>query len=124
MINLARVIRSPMMSQVITIERQAGSWEDGEFSRDGTPQVLTMRGIVTVATPGDLNQVPEGDRRTGAMRVLTTERLYATGDMANRDKYSDSLLWRGERYKIYSVTPDADYGFFRSLAMIQGLAGE
>lgn len=124
MINLARVIRSPMMSQVITIERQSGSWEAGEFVRDGTPEVLTMRGIVTVATPKDLSQVPEGDRRTGAMRVLTTERLYATGDMENRDNYSDSLIWRGERYKIYSVTQNADYGFFRSLAMIQGLAGE
>lgn len=114
MINLAHVIHSPMLSQSIKIERSAGEWENGEFVPGMRKRTISLQGIVTVASPRDLRMVPEGDRQSGAMKLLTQERLYVTGE--NGDNYSDVLLWRGERYRIYSVTPDADYGFYRSIA--------
>lgn len=118
MINLATVIHSPMLSQGITIKRSSGIWEDGDFVSDTTPpSTLHLRGIVTVASSRDLSMVPEGDRQSGAMKVLTTERLYVTGEINDSSNFSDILVWRGEEYRIYSVTPDADYGFYRSIAM-------
>lgn len=118
MINLATVIHSPMLSQGITIKRSSGIWEDGEFVSDGIPpSTLHLRGIVTVASGRDLSMVPEGDRQSGAMKVLTTERLYVTGEINDSSNFSDILVWRGEEYRIYSVTPDADYGFYRAIAM-------
>lgn len=118
MINLATVIHSPMLSQGITIKRSSGIWEDGDFVSDGIlPSTLHLRGIVTVASSRDLSMVPEGDRQSGAMKVLTTERLYVTGEINDSSNFSDILVWRGEEYRIYSVTPDADYGFYRSIAM-------
>lgn len=118
MINLATVIHSPMLSQGITIKRSSGIWEDGEFVSDGIPpSTLHLRGIVTVASSRDLSMVPEGDRQSGAMKVLTTERLYVTGEINDASNFSDILVWRGEEYRIYSVTPDADYGFYRAIAM-------
>ncbi len=118
MINLATVIHSPMLSQGITIKRSSGIWEDGDFVSDGIlPSTLHLRGIVTVASARDLSMVPEGDRQSGAMKVLTTERLYVTGEINDSSNFSDILVWRGEEYRIYSVTPDADYGFYRSIAM-------
>lgn len=118
MINLAAVIHSPMLSQGVTIKRSSGIWEDGEFVTDGIPpSTLHLQGIVTVASSRDLKMVPEGDRQSGAMKVLTTERLYVTGEINDESNYSDILVWRGEAYRIYSATPDADYGFYRSIAM-------
>ena len=72
-----------------------------------------MRGIVTMATAKDMQMVPEGDRMTGAIRILTTERIYIT-DGATKDT-TDMVLWRGARYRIVKVTPDVDYGFYRSI---------
>lgn len=118
MINLAAVIHSPMLSQSITIKRSSGIWEEGEFVLNGSsPETLSLQGVVTVASSWDLHMVPEGDRQSGALKVLTTERLYVTGEMSEQSNFSDILVWRGDQYRIYSVTPDADYGFYRSIAM-------
>jgi hypothetical protein len=117
MINLAAVIHSPMLSQSITIKRSSGIWEDGEFVRnDDSPETLILQGIVTVASARDLQMVPEGDRQSGAMKVLVSERLYVTGEGDNKSNFSDILVWRGESYRLHSVTPDADYGFYRAIA--------
>ena len=112
-VNLSRVVHSPRMSQKITILRRGGSWKCGAWVQDSTPQELSMRGIVTMATAKDMQMVPEGDRMTGAIRILTTERIYIT-DGATKDT-TDMVLWRGARYRIVKVTPDVDYGFYRSI---------
>ena len=112
-VNLSRVVHSPRMSQKITILRRTGSWVDGTWVQSEQPATLTMRGIVTVANAKDLQQVPEGDRLQGAVRILTTERIYITDGPGYET--TDMVLWRGARYRIVTVTPDVDYGFFRSI---------
>lgn len=114
MINLSSVIHSPRLSQKYTILRSSGMWKEGEFVRDGSPSSLLFRGIVTVATARDLQQIPEGNRQAGAMRILSTEPIYVTGEL-EVNGYSDILLWNGEKYYIVSVTPDKDYGFYRAI---------
>lgn len=114
MINLSSVIHSPRLSQTYTILRSSGMWQEGEFVRDGSPSSLLFRGIVTVATARDLQQIPEGNRQAGAMRILSTEPIYVTGEL-EVNGYSDILLWNGEKYHIVSVTPDEDYGFYRAI---------
>lgn len=110
-VNLARVVHSPRMSQKITILRRGGSWQYGTWVQDENPTELSMRGIVTMASAKDLQQVPEGDRLTGAIKILTTERIYITSD----GEITDMVFWRGARYRIVTVTPDIDYGFYRSI---------
>ena len=114
MINLSSLIHSPRLSQIYTILRSSGMWQEGEFVRDGSPSSLLFRGIVTVATARDLQQIPEGNRQAGAMRILSTEPIYVTGEL-EVNGYSDILLWNGEKYHIVSVTPDKDYGFYRAI---------
>ena len=109
-VNLARVVHSPRMIQKITILRRGGSWH-GTWVQDENPTELTMRGIVTMAKAKDLEMVPEGDRLTGAIKILTTERIYITSD----GEITDMVFWRGARYRIVTVTPDIDYGFYRSI---------
>lgn len=110
-VNLARVVHSPRMSQKITILRRGGSWQYGTWVQDENPTELSMRGIVTMAKAKDLEMVPEGDRLTGAIKILTTERIYITSD----GEITDMVFWRGACYRIVTVTPDIDYGFYRSI---------
>ena len=112
-VNLSRVVHSPRMSQKITILRKTGSWVDGAWELSEQPTELAMRGIVTLAKAKDLQQVPEGDRITGAIRILTTERIYVTDGPAYDT--TDMVYWRGAKYRVLTVTPDVDYGFYRSI---------
>lgn len=115
MVNVGKVIRSKRLGcQVITVKRYAASWTDGVYSRDeDNPIILKISAIVTVAKPKDLELVPEGDRVTGAMKFLTNVELHAT----NGEAISDELEWRGARFKILTVTPNVDYGFYRSIGV-------
>ena len=115
MVNVGKVIRSKRLGcQVITVKRYAASWTDGAYSRDeDNPIILKISAIVTVAKPKDLELVPEGDRVTGAMKFLTNAELHAT----NGEAISDELEWRGARFKILTVTPNVDYGFYRSIGV-------
>ena len=115
MVNVGKVIRSKRLGcQVITVKRYAASWTDGVYSRDeDNPIILKIAAIVTVAKPKDLELVPEGDRVTGAMKFLTNAELHAT----NGEAISDELEWRGARFKILTVTPNVDYGFYRSIGV-------
>lgn len=113
MINLSRVILSPRLSQKIIVHRVSGQWIRGEWVM-GNREVITTRGIVTVANPKDLEQIPEGDRVTGAMRFLTLHRLYHTN---SAEPISDFVIWREAKYRIIKISPDVDYGFFRSIGV-------
>lgn len=113
MINLSSVVHSAAFAQDFSILRAFGEWIDGAFV-PGEPETIPFHGIITVANASDLSAVPEADRRGGGMRILTTEPVYETG--ANGSNASDILLWNGARYKIMSVTPDKDWGFYRAIA--------
>lgn len=114
MINLSSVIRSPHLSQDYIILRSSGIWENGEFIKNGNPSTLQFHGIITVATERDLQKVPEGNRQTGAMKILSTEPIYVTGQL-EENGFSDVLVWNNEKYQIVAVFPDKDYGFYRGI---------
>lgn len=114
MINLSSVIHSSRLSQDYTILRSFGVWENGEFIKNGTPSTLQFHGIITVATERDLQKVPEGNRQMGAMKILSTEPIYVTGQL-EENGFSDVLVWNNEKYQIVAVFPDKDYGFYRGI---------
>ena len=114
MINLSSVIHSSRLSQDYTILRSFGVWENGEFIKNGIPSMLQFHGIITVATERDLQKVPEGNRQTGAMKILSTEPIYVTGQL-EENGFSDVLVWNNEKYQIVAVFPDKDYGFYRGI---------
>lgn len=113
MINVARVVTSPMLAQTVQVQRTGkGAWVDGVYT-PGESGTLSFKGIVTQASSRDMEQVPEGDRQKGTIRVLSTVPLYITGEAGSN--LSDIVVYRGERYKVQSVTHDGDYGFYRAI---------
>lgn len=113
MINVSRVVTSPMLSQTVQVQRTGkGAWVDGVYT-PGEAEVQSFKGIVTQASSRDMEQVPEGDRQKGTIRVLSTVPLYITGETGSN--LSDIVVYKGERYKVQSVTHDGDYGFYRAI---------
>lgn len=112
MVNVGRVIRSRRLgNQPLKITRRSGEWVTGEFVLKEAEELEGVSGIVTMAQPRDLQMIPEGDRVTGAIRVLTQVQLQQTRD----DGLGDIVTWRGAQYKVLTVTQDIDYGFYRSI---------
>jgi hypothetical protein len=58
--------------------------------------------------------IPEGDRIQGAMTFHSTEALYVTR-IGNASGTSDKILWRGEYYKLVSVYPEVDWGYYKAV---------
>lgn len=117
MINLSKVMSDPRISQSFSIFRKSGKYVNGRFIQE--EKEIQMHGVIGIASPKDIEAIPEGDRVGGEMLIHTTSEIFVTRKDSNTSKAgtSDELLWRGERYKIYSVSPYADYGFYKAIAM-------
>lgn len=112
--NLSRVIRSRRLgNQTFTVLRSSGSFVNGRWS-ENDPQQISMRGIVTVATEKELNQLPEGDMIKGGMVFHTVDELFSTRT-GNDPGTSDKIVWHGEEYKLFQIGVWSDYGFYRAV---------
>ena len=101
-----------------TIFRSTGQFGPGGFISKETK--VPVGGIITVATPQDLQMVPEGDRVPGSMHIITQARLYVThmaGTAGPVSGVSDQLEWDGNRYRVQAVEPWKDFGFWSAIAV-------
>lgn len=120
MISVDEVIEDPDFAQKFTVIRSVGSFVKGVWT-EGTPIEIEMIGVISVASSKDLRQVPEGDRITGAMVFHSLKQIYTTrvgsgtGRRATTTGISDKILWRTEEYKIVSVSPYIDYGYYKAI---------
>lgn len=117
MINVGRIINSRNFAQTFTVYREGGTWQAGVWVSSETP--IVMQGTVTAANPRDLDQVPEGDRTTGVMCFYSQQEIYTTraGDRTQPDGTSDQISWNGDRYRVSSVMPWSDFGYYKALAV-------
>jgi glucose dehydrogenase len=117
MINVGRIMSSKNFSQTYTVFRETGSWQNGRWVSSETP--IQMTGVITAASPNDLKQVAEGDRVTGSMCFYSQEEMFETraNDPDVKDGTSDQILWNGYRYRVSSVMPWSDYGYYKVIAV-------
>lgn len=115
MLNLSELLIDPDFAQPFTIQRSSGSFQLGGFQ--STVTMIGAVGAITVASEQDLDQVPEGDRVTGAMTFYTATPLFRTHADGGAPGLSDVLLWRGDAYRIQKIWPYADYGYYKAVAV-------
>lgn len=114
MINLSRVVLSGHLNvQTLNVYRSTGSFVAGRWT-ESTLTLSEVPGIVYPSTQKELQQVPEGDRVRGAITFLTAEKLYVTRT-ESPSGVSDKIEWNGELYKILSILPWMDYGYYASV---------
>jgi hypothetical protein len=111
MINVGRIVNSRNFAQPggFTVYRQTGDWVAGRWVPSPEKKIL-MQGTVTALNPNDLEQVPEGDRVTGMMNFYSQQPMYTT----RAEGTSDQIEWQGDRYRIMSVQPWQDFGYFKA----------
>jgi hypothetical protein len=118
MINVGRIVNSRNFAQSsgFTVYRQTGTWVAGRWVPDEL--IIRMQGTVTAMNPKDLTQVPEGDRVTGIMCFYSQQQIYTTR-AAGTDPggTSDEIVWQGERYRVSSVVPWSDFGYYKAFGV-------
>lgn len=118
MINVSRVLMSKNLTQSFTVYRKKGHWSKGVIIQ--TEDALTFQGVISVASPKEILQVPEGDRVSGMMAFYSASEIYVTRAWGTEYQAdygtSDELLWRGKRYKVVHVAPYSDYGYCKAFA--------
>jgi hypothetical protein len=137
MISLAEVVMDSDLAEAFTILRSRGWFELGGWKT--ISENVCGYGIITVSSDQDLQMIPEGDRISGAMTFHSYERIYETQldggygqqpygdngfDCDNKNKYghseqhvSDQIQWRGQLYRIISIAPWKDFGYWRAIGV-------
>lgn len=115
-INLSRIVLSPSLnSQTFKVYRSSGSFVGGRWIESiQSPPYFEIKGIVTPSSEKELKQIPEGDQIVGAMTFYTSEPLLTTHKDTNSG-VSDKVEFDGELYKIISLLPWKNYGFYVSV---------
>jgi hypothetical protein len=119
MINVGRIVNSRNFAQQggFTVFRKNGSWMGGRWVESESE--IQMQGTVTAMNPKDLVQVPEGDRVNGMMCFYSQQPIYTTHAEGNEINAgtSDEIVWKGDRYRISSVVPWVDFGYYKAFGV-------
>ncbi|KPV60719.1 hypothetical protein QJ48_04105 [Paenibacillus sp. A3] len=120
MINVGRIVNSRNFAQLkgFKVYRTTGEWVRGRFvTTSETP--IQFQGTITVANADDLQQVPEGDRVTGMMCFYSQQPIYITRSEGEHSAagISDEIVWQGDRYRIISVNPWQDFGYYKAFGV-------
>lgn len=113
MIDVSEILSDPDLCQDFTAIRSAGSFVGGRWTED-TPVEVPMTGVITVVNSKELQQIPEADQVKGAMAFFSADELFVTRK-GETPGTSDRILWRGDYYRIFQVSPYADYGYFKAI---------
>lgn len=116
MINLSRVVNSPRFAQTLMVTRNSGAFVAGGYKATSQPP-FGVYGTLKPAKPVELVQVPEGDRKDGAMSFISETQLFQTrtSGIGTASGLSDTATWRGKTYKVVSVDPWTDFGFWKHI---------
>lgn len=118
MINVGRIVNSRNFAQPkgFTVYRQSGEWVAGRWV-PADEAIIPMSGTITAANPNDLVQVPEGDRIVGMMCFYSQQPIYTTRAEDDAGGTSDEIVWNGERYRISTVVPWGDFGYYKAIGV-------
>lgn len=88
------------------------------YGESTVPAPVTYRnqsGVVTFASPNDLDRLPEGDRSARTISIITKVRLQGPSQGVK----ADVVTWAGDRYVVKLCEPYVRYG----QGFVQALAG-
>jgi hypothetical protein len=114
-INVSEILNDPDLSSPFTALRSPGSLQAGRFVvSDAT--TVELYGSVQVADANTLQQVPEGDRVTGARVFWSTSPMYETR-IGENPGLSDFLIHRGVQYRVAKVWDWSANGYYKALGV-------
>jgi len=127
-IDVSEVVDSADMAQDFTILRSSGFWQNGTWISQTTQinghGVISVRPLTdtgqhrkSIASPRDIEMLPEGDVVKGAMVFWSSQPIYGTNvNSQGQAGSSDLLMWRGKQFRVLTVSQYSDYGYYRAVA--------
>ena len=119
MINVGSIVSDPDFAQEFVITRSSGgSWKAGKWVNE-TIEVCGW-GVIQPSTPEELEQVPEGDRVTGALSFHSEQPLYETHTFGVNDRFagtSDLINHHNQTYRLAKVFPWEDFGYYKAIGI-------
>lgn len=119
LIDFADIANDPDLGDEITIIRSDGSFGAGGWI-PGQPSNIQACGVIGIADDEALAQVPEGDRVTGSLQLVTATPIFPT--LANKSGTSDQILWLNNTYRVQASQPWKHAGFWS--AILVRMSGE
>lgn len=114
-INLAELTYDPDFCTTFTVEKHQDTWVEGEIVSLVSPVAVT--GIVAPSSPKDVEMLDIGDRKHGTKTFYTNEVELVITDTENT---SDTIVWKGNRYKLLHVFDYSENGFWKAIGDLQG----
>lgn len=115
MINLEELTYDGDFCTSFVVEKRQQSWVEGELVTLTTPTTVT--GIVTPSSPKDIEMLEYGDRKHGV------KTFYTNGielEISDTEKTSDTIVWKGNRYKLLHVFDYSENGFWKAIGDLLG----
>lgn len=114
-INVSELITDPDFAQRFQIERHGqGTFMDGLYTSLST--TIDVYGIVQPYQPKTVEYAPNGDQVTGDIKVWLTRPIFTTRDETNMSGISDTIIFKGEKYKVTYVKDWEYHGYYSAVA--------
>lgn len=114
-IQVGEIVTDPDLAQPFVVTRSTGQFVLGGW-QENPPATIQMYGVVSVANEQDLEAIPEGDRVRGAMVFHAIQEIFTTHEDTSSGT-SDIITWNNEQYRVVSIAPYKDYGYYRATAV-------
>ena len=113
-INLEELTFDPDFCTTFEVEKHVVTWVEGEPVETVTSTKVT--GIAAPSSPKDVEMLDLADHKHGTKTFYTNEVELCITDTKNT---SDTIVWRGGRYKLLHVFDYSDNGYWKAIGDLQ-----
>lgn len=110
-INLEELTFDSDFCTTFVVEKHTtGTWQEGELVTEITS--IKVTGIAAPSSPKDVEMLDLADHKHGTKTFYTNEVELCITDTENT---SDTIVWRGGRYKLLHVFDYSDNGYWKAI---------
>ena len=107
MIDISHVINTPHHSTAFQVIREATGAYVGGIWQSGALATLDAIGSITPATANDMLKLPEGEKQSETMRLITQFELR----ISKNSVVADIVSYLGHRYRVFAPSEWRGNGF-------------
>lgn len=105
----------PDFCTTFVVEKHSEDWNEG--STIPTVTEFTVTGIAAPSSPKDVEMLDLADHVHGTKTFYTAE---IELEVSDTEKTSDTIVWRGKRYRLMHVWDYQDNGFYKAIGELLG----
>lgn len=115
-INLAELTFDPDFCTTFVVEKKkVVTWVEGSPVITNVPTIVT--GIAAPSSPKDVEMLDLADHKHGTKTFYTDE---IELEVSDTEKTSDTIVWRGNRYRLLHVWDYSDNGYWKAIGDLMG----